>query len=501
MSLSKSKLMAISIKEPVFLHELGKRGNNEDSIYPNDGAATSNDRLFVVCDEVGGANKGEIASRMVCDLFHAYFVENPPVNVDSKYIHEALKFTEQKLSEYADKHPECNGMSTTLTLLYLDNKQNKATMAWVGDSRIYHIRNGKIKFVTDDHSLVGELVKRGEITKEEALTHPNKNVILRAISGDQMPTLADVVETNDLMPGDYFLLCSDGILESVDERILLTLLKDKKSDLIKVREQIKELCGQYSYDNHSMYLLQIEDVDDSRTSGKIADIPTEEKTIEVEKDPAKSLEKSNRKLIYLLATAALGVLLFVAFYQYQNIKKQNELREYKKAIELLLADGDIESAQETLFNALEINKNDYDLVNYQLQIDSLEVIQFEREKEMTAIVAEITGQADSIDYVHLGTDSASLQNFLYYHRIDSLRFYKEKWDLYKHPPVKKTEKADSLKVSGTKANNSNNKQQQNGNKGKKKKQDKPKPPVLDNNTINTGDANNNSQPEGENDVD
>ncbi|MGB1207108.1 MAG: PP2C family protein-serine/threonine phosphatase [Chitinophagales bacterium] len=315
--------MAISIQHPVFLHEKGRRRNNEDSILPIDDSATSQDRLFIVCDGVGGANKGEIASRMVCDIFQVYFNESPTDFVDAKYLNDGLKFVEQKLTEHIEEHPECRGMATTLTVVYFDDKNNRVVVGWCGDSRIYQIRNGKIKFISEDHSLVNELVKRGEITAEEALVHPQRNVILRAISGQKSPTKIDVVELTDIQKNDYFLLCSDGILESIDNRVLLTLLKDEKCDIAQVNQQIKELCAQYSNDNFSMYLLKVSKVTkllmESKATKILPIVP--EKAIDVtEKRPSDKLDESNKRVLYLAVIAAILALLTIFGY---NLTQKN----------------------------------------------------------------------------------------------------------------------------------------------------------------------------------
>ena len=314
---SKSIIMAIFIQHPVFLHEKGRRPNNEDSILPIDDSATSQDRLFIVCDGVGGANKGEIASRMVCDIFQVYFNESPTDFVDAKYLNDGLKFVEQKLTEYIEEHPECRGMATTLTVVYFDDKNNRAVAGWCGDSRIYQIRNGKIKFVSDDHSLVNELVKRGEITAEEALVHPQRNVILRAISGQKSPTKIDVVELNDIQKDDYFLLCTDGILESIDNRILLTLLKNTSCDIEDVNQKIKDLCSQYSNDNFSMYLLKVDKVSSLFSESKATKVlpmsATAKATDEIaKKRPSEKLDEGNKKML-LLAFIAFCLALLAIF--------------------------------------------------------------------------------------------------------------------------------------------------------------------------------------------
>lgn len=321
--------MAFRIYDPVFLHEIGKRANNEDMIYPFDGSATKEDRLFLVCDGVGGANKGEVASMMVCELFQAYFQENDLQHVTKSDLEDALRFVEEKMYEYTLEHPECAGMASTLTLLHLNDEQNIATLAWVGDSRIYHIRAGEILYETEDHSLVNELLKRGEITAEEAKVHPQRNVILRAISGSDNPSQISVHQIEEIEAGDFFLLCSDGILESVDERILVTLLPKKEVNLQKVRDKIKELCLQYSHDNNSMYLLQMEDViEDDGNTGKLAKTTplTLNDVLEpLPDDPEIAANDSNKKLIIAAVTVALVVLLALSVYKWIEIREQNQL--------------------------------------------------------------------------------------------------------------------------------------------------------------------------------
>ena len=102
-------------------------------------------------------------------------------------------------------------MATTLTMVSVG--ASGITLAHIGDSRIYQFRQGEIIYQTEDHSLVNSLVKLGKISKEEALTHPQKNVIIRAIQGSEHPTEADVVLLKDIQAGDYFFMCTDGVLE------------------------------------------------------------------------------------------------------------------------------------------------------------------------------------------------------------------------------------------------------------------------------------------------
>lgn len=93
------------------------------------------------------------------------------------------------------------GMATTLTMAYIAS--SGIVLAHIGDSRIYHLRKGEILYQTEDHSLVNSLVKLGKITPEEALTHPQRNVIIRAIQGTHTPTEADIITLNDIQPDDF----------------------------------------------------------------------------------------------------------------------------------------------------------------------------------------------------------------------------------------------------------------------------------------------------------
>lgn len=328
--------MAINIQQFVFLHQVGKRKNNEDNIFPFLGEVQlATNRLFMVCDGVGGANKGEIASLMVCKGMEQYFAQHPPQNVDAAYLTHALRFVEAQMSQYIAQHPECTGMATTLTLLYLDDAQNKATIAWCGDSRVYQVRRDQILYVTSDHSLVNELIKRGEISAQEAHTHPQRNVILRAISGSESPTKIDVYETTDLQAGDYFWLCTDGILEAINnDDIITTLLGNTEIDLDSCRQLVQEMCEMSSNDNYSLYLLQLGNISPNQTAHTAPLPPVTTRltqTGEVKTPPKTSYTQAvkhpnngggnNKKLVYLLLTVVAALLMALCLYKYTQTQE------------------------------------------------------------------------------------------------------------------------------------------------------------------------------------
>ncbi|OWY25457.1 serine/threonine-protein phosphatase [Sphingobacteriales bacterium UPWRP_1] len=319
--------MAIQIFAPAYLHEKGRRKNNQDSILPDAGTATTQNRMFMVCDGVGGSSKGEVASKMVCDLFHAFFNEHGTDHVDEQFINEALKYTEQQLTAYVQDNTDAANMSTTLTLLYFDDVRNRAVVAWCGDSRVYHIRNGEILFMSEDHSLVQELVKRGEISAAEAQTHPQKNIILRAVSGTDAPTKADVAILEKIQDNDYFLLCSDGILEGVDQRLLLTLLGKPNADVHAVRDQIMQFCLDNSKDNFSMYLVKVQSV--TRAKPKSGTTKVFTPVGQQDKDEGKTpfLDRQTRKILFpIAAIAAIALILLLLF----SNKKNNAQKDFEQ---------------------------------------------------------------------------------------------------------------------------------------------------------------------------
>jgi protein phosphatase len=258
MNITVGKLYAVS--------EKGCRANNEDSIYPSPEVAGSNQKLFLICDGVGGAEKGEIASSMTCDYFSTYFSsmlteENPT----PEFIQKAIQYTEAHFDTYVAEHPEAQGMATTLIMLYIGT--NGITLAHVGDSRIYQFRNGEIRYQTEDHSLVNSLIKLGNITSQEAYNHPKKNVILRAIQGTDRHTDADVTLIQDIQPGDYFFMCTDGVLENLTNETLASVFKEQASSEI-IKDILMESCEGKTRDNFSFYIIPIQNIQDSTGYGQ-----------------------------------------------------------------------------------------------------------------------------------------------------------------------------------------------------------------------------------------
>ncbi len=255
--------MKITIQPPLFLNETGRRDNNEDSIFSTVTEDIAHSQpVFLVCDGVGGAERGEIASGIVAEGFGTFFQN---CMADQATIAEALDSVQTQLDEYLDTNPEARGMGTTMTFLQLHGQG--ATIAHIGDSRVYHLRGSQILFQTEDHSLVNEMKKQGVPVDESA----KSNVITRAVQGHSVRKVAaDVHFISDIQPNDYFFLCSDGIWEAFSNADLQDLAQAQMSNQEKVAI-IQKACVAKSRDNYSAYWIKIDTVEAGDEGDNIAD--------------------------------------------------------------------------------------------------------------------------------------------------------------------------------------------------------------------------------------
>lgn len=267
--------MIIKLYTPLAIHELGKRDNQEDFIYPVLRKANADDSLFIVCDGMGGHEHGEVASSTFANALARFFEGrvSPDVVLADQTLIDGIEFAYSQLDAVDDGN--LKKMGTTLTLLYFH--RGGVTAAHIGDSRIYHIRPGKgLLYVSRDHSLVFDLFQSGEITYDEMRTHSSKNVITRAVQpGKENRVQPDIIHITDVQPGDYFYMCSDGMLEQMEDDELVQLLSAKGSDE-KKRQQLIAATADNS-DNHSAYLIHIESATREDSDTALA-VTNEEKT-------------------------------------------------------------------------------------------------------------------------------------------------------------------------------------------------------------------------------
>jgi protein phosphatase len=242
----------IKVNNQHCISELGKRTNNEDNFGYIQGAT------YVVCDGVGGSDKGEVASQITVKTFIEAFKLN--TNADAS---EVLQLAESNLTAYVNKNDHVNGMATTLTFSQI--RENGIYVAWVGDSRVYQFRDGQIIFQTTDHSWINEALRSGILTPEEAIGHPKAHVITRAIQGSHKPTTADTILLTDIKKGDLFLHCSDGVLETWSNEDLTAVFASLKDPAI-ILAKIKNECALNSKDNFTAIVYQIEEANISEAT-------------------------------------------------------------------------------------------------------------------------------------------------------------------------------------------------------------------------------------------
>jgi serine/threonine protein phosphatase PrpC len=252
-----SKKTAALLTAIHFLNEQGAREYNDDSIFPPAGTASGSDQLFMVCDGVGGSATGHVASGIICQVFADYFNRHLACDTspDAAFIRNAQFAALDAMNNYVEANPQSAGMGSTLTLAHIN--QNGIFIAWCGDSRVYHVRDGRILFCTTDHSLVQELVRRGDISQDEADKHPQRNVILRSLTAGAQPSTIETHQITDLKAGDFILLCTDGLLENIREDTLQTLLRPKSG--LHFGEAMNNIAYGRTNDNYSMYLLELGD--------------------------------------------------------------------------------------------------------------------------------------------------------------------------------------------------------------------------------------------------
>jgi serine/threonine protein phosphatase PrpC len=257
--------MLIKLAHPVGFSKIGGRSNNEDTIYPLENEATANDQLFVVCDGMGGHSNGEIASKIAASGFAEYQRLHLKSNSLQSSVEiyaawdNALIEVENQFEEYIKSHPESSGMGTTLCICHFNTMC--LTIGHIGDSRIYQIRQNQIIFKSEDHSMVNEKVRSGEITAEEAQNYPGRNIITRAIQGAKSPTKIEYNLLTDIQKGDNFFICTDGVLEQINDRILVEIVSTSDFTVQQKVDAIIEKCQNITKDNYSGYLIEIEDVE------------------------------------------------------------------------------------------------------------------------------------------------------------------------------------------------------------------------------------------------
>jgi serine/threonine protein phosphatase PrpC len=207
--------------------------------------------LFMVADGMGGAQAGEIASRMCAEAFAAAdLLHGAPADM----LRETIRTANRRILERSRSDPDAAGMGTTVTAAFMDDSGSIA-FAHVGDSRAYLLRDGSLQRLSDDHSLVGELVRKGELSETDAERHPQRSVITRALGTDESVEVDSfAVAAQD---GDLFLLCSDGLNTMVPEASIADILAGGVAAAKIARELVRAALAGGGEDNVTAIVFRV----------------------------------------------------------------------------------------------------------------------------------------------------------------------------------------------------------------------------------------------------
>ena len=218
--------------------------------------------LLIVADGMGGANAGEVASSLAINTIKdAFTVENATEALKSdeqldQLLQNAIRHADEAIDDRIFQDPDTGGMGTTIVVCWIVN--GKAHIAWCGDSRcyVYHPQRG-LKRLTKDHSLVQEMVDKGEITEKEAFTHPDSNIITRGLGDfDARPT-ADIAHY-DLQSSDTLMLCSDGLCGYCTDKDIEKTFDNHCTDVTVLRDELlRQALEAGGYDNICIALASV----------------------------------------------------------------------------------------------------------------------------------------------------------------------------------------------------------------------------------------------------
>ncbi len=285
--------------------------------------------LFAIADGMGGAQAGEVASRLAT----AALKEAGANGGGERRIADLIQEANRRVYDRSSSDPNTSGMGTTITVALVED--DRVSFGHVGDSRAYLIRNARMEQLTEDHSLVNELLKTGKLSREEAETHPQRSVITRALGTDpdvDVDTFSVQAET-----GDLFLLCSDGLTDMVPEDSILEVVERYREDIDgALRALVKAANRGGGQDNITVVAFEIADgvlandgdtreqalPEDEDTLSEADAVPTVDTTVvsvsEIQAEDRAVRRRHLRRrilawLAILLLVAAVGVVLYLGF--------------------------------------------------------------------------------------------------------------------------------------------------------------------------------------------
>ena len=289
---------------------------NEDSMTVFD---SPNGQVLAVCDGMGGQAAGDVASQLAVNIIENILSDNT-FETPEEAIRRSVLAANQGVLNRTAQNPELEGMGSTCVMLII--KDGRVHCGWVGDSRIYYIANHTIRQISHDQSYVQQLLDSGQITKEEAINHPQKNEITNCI-GLQGMTAPDTVAVPIVPePGSVFLLCSDGLSGMVDERQIERVVSNTKMSLQQKADRLIAMANEAGgLDNITVEMVQFGTSDVAgATSGTLFETP----------EGVNNSKKKSHKLLYsIICILIIAALCLGGGYYYMSLKQKEEAEKVK----------------------------------------------------------------------------------------------------------------------------------------------------------------------------
>lgn len=254
----------MNYKSAGITHPGMKRELNEDSF-----AILQDQGVFVVADGMGGHNAGEVASKIAIDAIAGFFNASeqdedmtwpykldPTLSLDANKLIVGIKFANIQIFRTSSSDASYSGMGTTVVSILAKEGSDELYVAHVGDSRCYCFYEDKLSQISEDHSLVNEYVKAGQLTREQAKNFPYKNMIMRAL-GMKDNVLVDVQKRRALI-GEIYLICSDGLSDMVPDKDMESILKQHLTLEETARQLVDQANANGGKDNITVVLVKVE---------------------------------------------------------------------------------------------------------------------------------------------------------------------------------------------------------------------------------------------------
>jgi serine/threonine protein phosphatase PrpC len=286
----------------------------------NEDAYVCEPPLFAIADGMGGAQAGEVASGLAAAVLEETRLDAAGGDDGEGRVEELIREANRRVFQRSNEDAATSGMGTTMTVALVNDAAGTIAYGHVGDSRAYRVRNRQLDQLTDDHSLVGELMRSGKLSPEEAESHPQRSVITRALGTE--PDIDVDTFTVEVEEDDLFLLCSDGLTDMISDREILALLQTSDHLESAARALIEAANAGGGEDNITVVLFRMDDADEAGDTNEedtlsglekvpavdTAVIPVEEVMQQAEEE-TRTPEDERRRLLPLLLLILLLALI------------------------------------------------------------------------------------------------------------------------------------------------------------------------------------------------